>query len=92
MVVLQVFYVDFLQYKYQINIDGTVAAYRLPYLLSGDSAVLKHDSVYYEHFYKQIQPWVHYIPFKKDLSDIVEKIKWAQTHDEEVRNQRLYIF
>ncbi|XP_071785645.1 protein O-glucosyltransferase 2-like [Asterias amurensis] len=76
---------DFFKYKYQINIDGTVAAYRLPYLLSGDSAVLKHDSVYYEHFYKQIQPWVHYIPFKKDLSDIVEKIKWAQTHDEEAQ-------
>ncbi|XP_038070247.1 protein O-glucosyltransferase 2-like [Patiria miniata] len=76
---------DFFKYKYQINIDGTVAAYRLPYLLSGDSAVLKHESVFYEHFYKQLEPWVHYIPFKKDLSDIVDKIKWAQTHDEEAQ-------
>lgn len=28
-----------LQHKYQINVDGTVAAYRLPYLLVGDSVV-----------------------------------------------------
>lgn len=66
--------------------DGTVAAYRLPYLLAGDSVVLKHDSIYYEHFYKQLQPWVHYIPFKADLSDLVEKIQWARDHDEEVHH------
>lgn len=66
--------------------DGTVAAYRLPYLLAGDSVVLKHDSIYYEHFYKQLQPWVHYIPFKADLSDLLEKIQWARDHDEEVHH------
>lgn len=64
--------------------DGTVAAYRLPYLLAGNSVVFKHDSIYYEHFYKQLQPWVHYIPFKADLSDLLEKIQWAKDHDEEV--------
>lgn len=42
------------QYKYQINLDGTVAAYRLPYLLAGDAVVLKQDSQYYEFFYKQV--------------------------------------
>lgn len=76
------------QYKYQINVDGTVAAYRMPYLLAGDSVVLKQDSIYYEHFYKQLQPWVHYIPFKADLSDLLEKIQWAKDHDEEVHLSR----
>ena len=75
----------FLQHKYQLNIDGTVAAYRFPYLLAGDSLVLKQDSNYYEHFYKDLKPFEHYVPFKRDLSDLLEKIQWAKDHDEEVR-------
>nr|XP_005994557.2 PREDICTED: KDEL motif-containing protein 1 [Latimeria chalumnae] len=82
--VKHVSFFDFFKYKYQVSIDGTVAAYRLPYLLAGDSVVLKQDSSYYEHFYNELQPWVHYIPFKRDLSDLLEKIKWAKEHDEEV--------
>ncbi|KAJ8302974.1 hypothetical protein KUTeg_019370 [Tegillarca granosa] len=70
-------------YKYQLNIDGTVAAYRLPYLLAGDAVVFKQDSDYYEHFYKSLKPNIHYIPFKRDLSDLQEKIKWAKRHDKE---------
>ncbi|XP_033124676.1 protein O-glucosyltransferase 2-like isoform X2 [Anneissia japonica] len=86
---------DFFKYKYQVNIDGTVAAYRLPYLLGGNSVVLKHDSVYYEHFYQELQPWVHYIPFNQNLSDLLEKIQWAQEHDKEAeqiaQNGQLYV-
>lgn len=63
-----------LQYKYQISIDGTVAAYRLPYLLGGSGVVLKQDSPYYEFFYHDLEPFVHYIPFKRDLSDLIEKV------------------
>ncbi|KAI5106875.1 KDEL motif-containing protein 1 precursor [Silurus meridionalis] len=81
--VKHVSFFDFFKYKYQINVDGTVAAYRMPYLLAGDSVVLKQDSTYYEHFYSQLQPWVHYIPIKADLSDVLEKIQWAKEHDEE---------
>lgn len=76
---------DFFKYKYQINVDGTVAAYRLPYLLAGDSVVLKQDSGYYEHFYKQLRPWEHYIPVKADLTDLLEMIQWARDHDQEAR-------
>lgn len=74
-----------LQSKYQINIDGTVAAYRLPYLLAGNSLVLKQDSIYYEHFYNELQPWKHFVPFKNDLSDLMEKLQWAKDHDGEVK-------
>lgn len=73
----------FFDYKYQINIDGTVAAYRFPYLLGGGGLVLKQDSPYYEHFYSQLREWEHYIPVKRDLSDLVSKLQWARSHDEE---------
>lgn len=83
--VKHVSFFDFFKYKYQINVDGTVAAYRMPYLLVGDSVVFKQDSIYYEHFYSQLQPWIHYIPFKADLSDLLEKIQWAKDNDKEAR-------
>ncbi|XP_014253410.1 KDEL motif-containing protein 1-like isoform X2 [Cimex lectularius] len=75
----------FFDYKYQINLDGTVAAYRFPYLLAGDSLVLKQNSPYYEHFYSELEPWVHYVPVKRDLSDLVEKIKWAKENDDKAK-------
>ena len=74
----------FLQYKYQINVDGTVAAYRLPYLMIGDAVVIKQDSEYYEHFYHQLEPYKHYIPMQHDLSDIVEQVQWAVSNDDMV--------
>ncbi|XP_067001776.2 protein O-glucosyltransferase 2 [Anabrus simplex] len=75
----------FFDYKYQVNIDGTVAAYRVPYLLVGDSLLFKQDSKYYEFFYHQLEPWKHYIPFKSDLSNLVDLIKWAKENDDEAR-------
>ncbi|XP_063700776.1 protein O-glucosyltransferase 2-like [Culicoides brevitarsis] len=76
---------DFFEYKYQINIDGTVAAYRFPYLLAGDAVVFKQDSPYYEHFYKKLTPMEHYIPIKRDLSDLVEKLEFARENDDVVK-------
>lgn len=62
--------------------DGTVAAYRFPYLLAGDSLVFKQESEYYEHFYNELEPWVHYVPVKRNLSDLVELIKIMIDDDE----------
>ncbi|XP_044933474.1 protein O-glucosyltransferase 3 isoform X2 [Mustela putorius furo] len=76
---------DFFKYKYQVNVDGTVAAYRYPYLMLGDSLVLKQDSMYYEHFYMALTPWKHYVPIKRNLSDLLEKVKWAKENDGEAR-------
>ena len=76
---------DFFNYKYQLCLDGTVAAYRLPYLLAGGSVVFKQESTYYEHFYKDLKPWQHFIPVKRDLSDLLERVKWAKDNDAEVR-------
>ncbi|KAG7274829.1 hypothetical protein CRUP_038802 [Coryphaenoides rupestris] len=70
------------EYKYQVNVDGTVAAYRFPYLMLGDSLVLKQSSPYYEHFYGELQAGTHYLPVQRDLSDLLEKIRWAKSNDD----------
>ena len=73
-----------------------MAAYRLPYLIAGDSVVLKQDSKYYEYFYKQLRPYEHYIPIKSDLSDLLMQIEWAKNNDNKVTRDdsvwRLYNF
>uniref|UniRef100_A0A182Y016 CAP10 domain-containing protein n=1 Tax=Anopheles stephensi TaxID=30069 RepID=A0A182Y016_ANOST len=79
---------DFFDYRYQVNVDGTVAAYRLPYLLAGSSVVMKQNSFYYEHFYRKLVPLRHYIPFEADLSDLVQQIEWARENDEKAREIR----
>ena len=85
---------EFFNYKYQLCIDGTVAAYRLPYLLAGGSVVFKTESKYFEHFYPDLEPWVHYIPVNEDLSNLVERIQWARENDgksfEIAQNARSY--
>lgn len=86
----------FFEYKYQINIDGTVAAYRLPYLLGGNSVVLKQNSPYYEHFYNELRAFVHYVPFHRDPKlDLKEKVQWLIKNDDEaeeiMKNARNFV-
>lgn len=61
--------------------DGTVAAYRFPYLMLGNSLVLKQISPYYEHFYTHLKPGTHYIHVKRSLSDLIQKIEWAKVRE-----------
>lgn len=68
-----------------MNLDGTVAAYRFPYLLVGDSLVFKQDSKYYEWFYKSLKPGVHYLQVNEDLSNLVGQVQWAMDNDEKAR-------
>lgn len=40
------------------------------------------DTVWYEWYYDILKPWVHYVPVKRDLSDLVEKIEWLKENDD----------
>lgn len=77
--------IEFIKYKYVIDIDGNVNSWPglFTKLLTG-SCVLKVDSPYYQWYYDRLEPWVNYIPIKRDLSDLVEKINWCREHDSEV--------
>jgi hypothetical protein len=82
------------EYKYVINIDGHVSAFRLSLELEFKSCILIVDSDYSLWYKKFLKPFVHYIPIKKDLSDLYEKIKWCKNNDnkcEEIANNA-YIF
>jgi hypothetical protein len=75
---------DHLKYKYQVVIDGLYCTNPgFAWRLLSDCCVFKVDSPLYQWFYIGLQPWVHFIPIKSDLSDLMEKTLWAQQHDKE---------
>jgi len=69
-------------YKYLINIDGHVSAYRLSLELESGSCILMVESKYRLWYKDMLKPYIHYIPIKSDLSDLIEKIKWCKNNDE----------
>ena len=76
-----------LKYKYIIHIDGHSAAYRLLKELNYGSVILKVESYegYYMWFSSLLIPYKHYVPIKKDLSDLLERLKWCRTHDDKCK-------
>jgi hypothetical protein len=71
------------EYRYILHIDGFVSGWRLALELCSMSVILKVDSPWIEHYYHHLIPWVHYIPIKADLSDLIQTIEWCRTHDDE---------
>lgn len=76
--------VDHLPYKYQLLVDGVTCTYPGTQwrLLSG-CATFKQESDDIMWFFSQLKPWVHYIPLKRDLTDVLDKVHWARNHDAE---------
>jgi hypothetical protein len=77
---------DHLQYKYLVDVDGNSCSFeRYFWLLLSNSLVLKQMSPNVQWYYGGLEPYKHYVPVKSDLSDLLEKIQWAQAHDEEAK-------
>lgn len=71
-----------MRYRYLIAIDGYTSASALKWELFTGSLVLRNNSEWEEWFSNAMIPYEHYIPFKLDLSDLIEKIDWARKNDE----------
>jgi len=72
-------------YKYIVNVDGSVSAFRLGYELGMNSVVLKVDSQYKMWYSDLLRPYKEYIPIKSDCSDLIEKIQWCKDNDSECK-------
>ena len=65
-------------------------------LLATGSVVLKHFQRGQQYYAQQLRPYVHYVPVRHDLKDLVDKISWLQANDEHARtiayNARRFAF
>ena len=82
-------------YKYILSIEGNIAAFRLTLELSYNSVILLVKSEFYIWYQSLLKPWVHYVPVKHDLTDLIDKIDWCKKHDDkckQIANNALEFF
>lgn len=74
-------------YKYLINVDGHVSAFRLSLELSTGCCILMVQSIekWKMWFSDMLEPYVHYVPVKADLTDLIEQIKWCIKNDDDCK-------
>lgn len=65
------------KYSILIDIEGNGYSGRLKYLLWSHRPLLIVDRPHKEYFFEFLKEWEHYIPVKRDLSDLIEKTKWC---------------
>ena len=70
-------------YKYILDIEGYVSAFRLSSELRMRSVVLIVESDYKLWYSHLLVPYEHFVPVKKDLSDLIDIIQWCIKHDKE---------
>lgn len=73
------------EYKYIINIDGHVKAFRLSLELSMGSVILLVKSDWKIWYSSLLVPYEHYVPVSADLSDLVDMVKWCRNNDDKCR-------
>ena len=73
-----------LSHKFAFDIDGHTNTWtNLIQRLKMGCCVLKVDSPfgYRQWYYDRLQPFVHYVPIKADLSDLDDQIDWVRNND-----------
>ena len=77
----------YLNYRYQIDIDGNSNAWEIYLRLLSGSAVLKVASQlgYQQWYYDRLKPWTNFVPVDTNMADLVEKVTWLRDHDDAAR-------
>ena len=82
----RVSHLDHIKYKYLVSVDGNSCTwFRMSWYLVTGSLLIKQDTDRFQWWYSAFKPFVHYVPVKEDLSDLLEKIEWAKNNDQEVQ-------
>jgi len=69
-------------FKYILNLDGHVSAFRLGHEFSLGSLILLPLSPYYLWFSFALKPFIHYIPVHPKLQDLAMTIQWCKENDD----------
>ena len=75
---------EHLKYKYQLQVTGLMANFpRDKWQFYSGCTIFRHEPPHEMYWYSLVKPWEHYIPVRSDMSDLIEKVKWARLHDED---------
>ncbi|CAE7277554.1 POGLUT3, partial [Symbiodinium sp. CCMP2456] len=74
------------KYKYLISTDGsTIDDTRIYWMLSTGSIIFKQITPLLPYGIPGLVPWEHFVPIREDMSDLVEKIRFAQANDDSMK-------
>jgi hypothetical protein len=75
-------YSKFIEHKMILDLDGnTVSWQEMYWKLFSNSVVLKQVTNNELWASDQFIPWVHFIPIREDLTDLIKKIQWVRNND-----------
>ena len=66
-----------------LDVEGKGYSGRLKLLLHTGRPVLVQDRPWREWFWDSLVPMEHYVPVRRDLSDLVPQARWVQQHPQE---------
>jgi hypothetical protein len=70
--------------KYVIDIEGVGYSGRVKLLLHSNRPLFLQDRPLKEFYYQWLVPYEHYIPVKRDLSDLIQQYEWAEANSDQV--------
>ena len=77
---------DQCKYKYMIDIEGHSASFaRMEMIMVSGCLPFKHESPYKQYYEAGLEPYVHYVPVKRDFSDLIDQIQWARANDDKAQ-------
>ncbi|EKX37519.1 hypothetical protein GUITHDRAFT_60223, partial [Guillardia theta CCMP2712] len=73
-------------YKLVVVPDGNSVPDRLLDFLASNVVVLKQESTSEEFWYRDLQPYHHFIPFKRDVSNLIDVIRSSLKNESLLRH------
>jgi hypothetical protein len=71
---------DHCRYKHLIDLEGRGYSARLKILLFSGRPVFIQERPWREFFFDRLEPYVHFVPVKHDLSDLSSQLDWAEAN------------
>lgn len=71
------------KYRYLIDVGGAGYSGRTKFLMFSGRPLLLVDRRYVEYFNDDLKEWVHFIPVKEDLSDLLDRVQWLRDNESE---------
>ena len=72
------------RFRYMLDIQGKGYSSRLKLLLHTGRPIFVAARPWNEHYFGKLAPWVHYVPVREDLKDLVDRLDWAERNPDKV--------
>ena len=71
--------------KFLAIVDGHAWPNRFASYLLGSRSLVFFNGIFKDWVVSRVRPWMHYVPFSLDLSDLKDKVLWAVANEEKAK-------